>query len=259
MVEYLILDYEREFEAEQLLNSIKQYSNFEYTVTFLSNGGRNDYAIKFKEQGLIDKLIINETNVGCGAGTIQLFAQAKTKYAFYIQVDQVLNAHIDESTIKKLIDLIEINKYSYVDLSGDQGGGIYSERAQFISVDFYNSIPKSIGGPGPWDHIKWTEECIQNYIKDANLPIANIYAIDSNKKPFPIFTDAGKWSYRSNPDGSRWKHRTDTKELWMLEKPTNKFTFPRFSDAEWDEVLVNGWQDGKIPEKEIKDSFTYWK
>ena len=75
MVEYLILDYEREEESTLLLNSIKQYSKFSHTVTFLSNGGSQDYVKKLKNQGLIDKLILNEVNVGCGAGTIQLFAQ----------------------------------------------------------------------------------------------------------------------------------------------------------------------------------------
>jgi hypothetical protein len=56
-----------------------------------------------------------------------------------------------------------------------------------------------------------------------------------------------------------WKHRTDTKELWMIKKPTEKFDFPYFNDEEWELVLNNGWIDGEIPEKEKKHSFTYWQ
>ena len=259
MIEYLILDYQKKFEAEQLLESIKKYSKFKYSVTFLSNGGKHDYAIEFKKQGLIDNLIINETNTGGGAGTVQLFAQAKTKYALYIQVDQTLSGELGQQSIDSFINLIENENYSYIDLSGDQGRGNYSERAQFMPVKFYNSIPKTIGGPGPWDDMKWTEECVQDFIKNNNLKYKSVSFIDSNNRTIPIFLDAGKWSFRSNPDGSEWKHRTDTKELWMLKKPSQKFSFPRFSENEWEEVLHNGWQDGKIPEREVKDSFLYWR
>jgi hypothetical protein len=255
MIEYLILDYEREEEATLLLNSIKQYSKFPYIVTFLSNGGRQDYAKKLKEQGLINKLILNDVNVGCGAGTIQLFAQCQSKYAFYIQSDHILAAELNNEHIEIFIDLIEEKGFSYVDLAGDQCHGKYSERAQFISVEFYNSIPKSIGGPGPWHKIKWTEECIQNYIIENKLTYQSVY-FNSN---IPIFFNNGKWSHRSNPDGSMWKHRTDTKELWMIKKPTEKFHFPYFNDEEWELVLNNGWIDGQIPEKEKKHSFTYWQ
>ncbi len=258
MIEYLILDYEREQEANTLLESIKKYSDFDYKVTFLSNGGRQDYVLKLKENNLIDNLILNKDNVGCGAGTIQLFAQCKSKYAFYIQVDHILAGKIDQKFIDAMINSIEIDQCSYIDLSGDQGGGVYSERAQFMDVAFYNSIPKAIGGPGPWDHIEWTEKYVQDYIKNNNLKYKSFFFLDEKNRKIPIFLDAGKWSYRSNPDGSQWKHRTDTKQLWMLKKPKNKFSFPRFSDKEWNEVLLNGWEDGKIPENEIKDSFNYW-
>jgi hypothetical protein len=258
MIEYLILDYQREEEAFNLLKSIKELSNFPHKVTFLSNGGEK-YALNFKKQELIDKLIINEENVGCGAGTIQLFAQCKSKYAFYIQVDHVLSAALNEDHINYMISLIEKDGNSYIDLSGDQGRGVYSERAQFMPVKFYNSIPKAIGGPGPWDDIEWTEKYVQDYIKDKNLKYKSLFFTNENGQKIPIFLDAGKWSFRSNPDGSQWKHRTDTKQLWMLKKPTNKFSFPRFSEEEWSDVLINGWADGKIPKNEIKHSFHYWK
>jgi hypothetical protein len=255
MIDYLILDYEREEESSLLLNSIKQYSNFPHKVTFLSNGGRQDYALKFKEQGLIDKLILNDVNVGCGAGTIQLFAQCQSKYAFYIQSDQVLAAQLNQEHINTFIDFIENKGFCYIDLAGDQAHGRYSERAQFISVEFYNKIPKSIGGPGPWHKIKWTEECIQNFIIDNNLKYMSFYF----NSAIPIFLDNGKWSHRSNPDGSMWKHRTDTKELWMIKKPTERFDYPNFNNEEWEIAISSGWPDSQIPEKDKDHSFVYWK
>jgi hypothetical protein len=258
MIEYLILDYQRENEARCLLESIKKFSKFDYRVTYLSNGGRQDYVLKLKEEGLIDKLILNSVNVGGGAATIQLFAQCESKYAIYLQVDHELSCEINQQNINFFIDIIENQGIAYIDLAGDQGRGNYSERAQFMPVHFYNSIPKSIGGPGPWENMEWTESYVQRYIKDNNLKFISIF-FEKNNQKIPLFLDKGKWSFRSNPDGSEWKHRTDTKELWMLKKPTSKFSFPRFSDREWEEVLKNGWIDGKIPENEIKDSFNYWK
>ena len=120
MVEYLILDYERKEEARLLLNSIKKYSKFDYTVTFLCNGGEQSYAKKLKEEGLIDKLILNQVNTGSGGGTVQLFAQCETEYALYIQVDQILSAELTDKHIGAFIHLIENEGYCYVDLAGDQ-------------------------------------------------------------------------------------------------------------------------------------------
>jgi hypothetical protein len=258
MIEYLILDYEREEEARLLLESIKQYSKFDYTVTFLSNGGKQSYAKKFKEEGLIDKLVLNQVNTGSGGGTVQLFAQCEAEYALYIQVDHILAAELNQEHINAFIDLVENQGYCYVDLAGDQCNGVYSERAQFINTKFYNSIPKSVGGAGPWHDMPWTEEYMQNYIKDNNLKYRSVY-FTGEKAKLPIFLNNGKWSNRSNLDGSQWKHRTDTKQLWMIKKPTKKFDYPNLTDEEWKSAFNGDWPDGKIPEKEKPHSFKYWK
>lgn len=265
MIEYLILDYEREEEARLLLESIEKYSKFDYTVTFLSNGGDQTYAKKLKEEGLIDKLILNQVNTGSGGGTVQLFAQCETKYAFYIQVDHILAAELNREHINAFIDLVENQGYCYVDLAGDQCHGVYSERAQFINTEFYNSIPKSVGGAGPWHEMPWTEEYVQNYIKDNNLKYKSVYFEGDSrhqlgeKTKLPVFLNNGKWSYRSNLDGSLWKHKTDTGELWMIKKPTQKFVYPNFTDEEWESAFRGDWPDGKIPEKNEPHSFVHWK
>ena len=266
MVEYLILDYERKEEARLLLNSIKKYSKFDYTVTFLCNGGEQSYAKKLKEEGLIDKLILNQVNTGSGGGTVQLFAQCETKYALYIQVDQILSAELTDRHINAFIDLIENKGYCYVDLAGDQCNGIYSERAQFINTKFYNSIPKSVGGAGPWHGMTWTEEHIQNYIKDNTLKYKSVYIIDESQQDangqnvrMPVFMNNGKWSHRSNLDGSKWKHRTDTKQLWVIKKPTKKFDYPNLTDEEWELAFEGKWPNGDVPEKDKSHSFLHWK
>jgi hypothetical protein len=271
MIEYLLLDYQRPKEARNLLESIKSHSHFDYEVTYLSNGGNQDYVKSLKSEGLIDTLLLNPRNIGCGAATMQLFANCKSTYAFYIQVDHVLAGSITQDGINQFISLLKDQNvacpaglprpdgYSCVDLAGDQANpkGSYSERAQFINVEFYNSIPKSIGGPGPWNQIRWTEKCVQDYFIKNDLKIAHISPI--------LFRDTGQWSVRSNPDGSQWRQRSDTKQLWMLKAPTQKYSWPLFTDEEWEAVLrTKEWKDGDIPSrlKGTPSSFTvpekYW-
>ena len=240
--EYLILDYQRPHEARQLLESIKTYSDFDYEVTYLSNNGEQEYINSLKSDGLIDTLLLNPRNIGCGAATMQLFSNCQTEYAFYIQVDHTLVQPITRDVINQFTSLLKDHDYSCVDLAGDQANprGGYSERAQFINVEFYNSIPKTIGGPGPWNHIRWTEKCVQDYFKKNNLKIAHIDPL--------LFRDAGKWSVRSNPDGSQWRQQSDTKQLWMLVPPTEKYSWPLFTPEEWDQVLsTKEWRGGDIP------------
>tara|TARA_Y100000593_G_scaffold62397_1_gene115599 strand:- start:666 stop:1484 length:819 start_codon:yes stop_codon:yes gene_type:complete len=245
MVEYLLLDYNRPLEAEHLLTSIRDNSEFDYSVSYLSNGGEQDYVRDFESKGLIDNLILNSRNTGCGAGTIQLFSQCQSKYALYIQVDHVLNFKIDTKTVEQWGKLLETGEYHCVDLAGDQGKprGGYSERAQFIETSFYNSIPKAIGGPGPWSNMPWTEANVSDFFNTNNLKIAHVFC-----EGRPIFGDTGKWSMRSNPDGSVWRQKSDTKQVWMIKPPTEKWGFPAFTDTEWEEIIkTQSWPDGKLP------------
>ena len=251
MTEILILDYNRPKELLELVLSLEKFALFEKKVVILNNGGDGSQADSLQEAGLVDEVIHNQINVGCGLGTIQLFSQCKSKYAFYIQVDHELIAPIYDADISGFENLIEEKGFDYVDCAGDQGHGNYSERAQFIGRDYYLSIPKSAGGPGPLDDLVWTEESVQNASpKFYTIRLSNGY---------PPFLDKGKDSVRSNPDGSIWKHHPDTKVVYCLKKPTERFSFPPLSEAEWQIALDGGWpEEGRIISAWEDNSFEVW-
>ena len=115
--------------------------------------------------------------------------------------------------------------------------------------------------------MKWTEWYVQQYFAANNKTIDFITTLDpDDSKPREVcfFRDTGKFTVRSNPDGSRWKQRTDTKQLWMLSPPTERFSWPRFTKKDWREVLeTQMWPDGKVPFLQKQDSFKisddYWE
>lgn len=251
MVEFLLLDFYRPEETKLCVKSIRSNTSFDYKIRLLHNGPAEEYHGDLLESGLINYLHTNDANLGCGMGTMQLFAYCKTKYAFYVQVDQILRSKITQDSIDFFIKYIEKNdRVKYVDLAGNQGHGQYSERAAFVPVDWYNNIRKSPGGPGPLSHITWTEQCVQEHMREKVETFASTH----------LFLDNGKFSVRSNPDGSIWRHRTDQKTLWCIKKPNEKYVYPKLNDDEWKEAIAGNWpKEGKIPEKQKKDSFIAWK
>jgi hypothetical protein len=247
-ISFLLLDHNRPEESRLCLESIKKHcSEIKYKIYFLANGNDENYAQKFFEEGLIDHLIQNKKNNGCGFGTMQLFQTCDTEYAFYVQVDQFMISDLLPRDIEDFCRALEGGKVGHIDVAGDQGNGSFSERALFTSVSFYNAISKEGGGPGPYCHLKWSEESVQDYYRDNEI---HFLTTDL------IFQNNGKWSQRENPDGSKWRHRTDSKELWMISPPSIKYDYPKFSDEEWKEVLkTQSWEDGKIPKSELEHSF----
>ena len=163
MTEILILDYNKPKELMSLLLSLKKNADFDKTVTVLNNGG-DKYADQFVDAGMCDKVIHNAINIGCGAGTVQLFSQCKTDFAFYLQVDHSLESRITESMIETFKNDIIIEGNFYVDLAGNQGDGKYSETAQFIRRSDYLIAQKDFGGTGPLADQRSTEQSIQEYI-----------------------------------------------------------------------------------------------
>lgn len=272
-ISYLVLDYNRPNETNIALKSIKQFTKFEHQVIMLSNGGDQSYVGNFYAQGLVDKLILNKNNSGLGFGTTDLFKICDTKYAIYFQNDQYLGREFFEHELANMIDTLgqygsdmhlhpqrapatlnaEWKMIKSISIAGDQCQGQYSERAHLIEVDFYNRIPeKPNGGAGPYHHIEWNEGYIQKYYKSKKF--------SHYIWPKPLAGDNGCFSVRFNPDGSMWKHRTDTKELWMIKQPKEKYIYPNFTDDEWQSVLATGkWPDGQIPEKEKAHSFRVWQ
>jgi len=107
------------------------------------------------------------------------------------------------------------------------------------------------GGPGPNFHVPPLEHFIQKYFKDNNFNVGCINA----------YKDNGYLAVRQNPDGSLWNHEPDTKKCWLIKGPVKeKFSYPKFNDAEWDFVILNQKWEGEIPDNEKKESFivSHW-
>ena len=260
-VSIVILDFNRPKEAELLLKSLKSNAKFPHEIVYLSNGGEQEYVLDFYKNGLVDRLILNKENNGCGLGTRQGFQSAMCEWVIYAQVDQWLGRELHEINIEAFTQFLEINNktHLYIDLAGDQGNGNFSERALFINRKRYLEIPeldKTIGGPGPWANYRWTENLVQEYMKEAGLTFLtgeSVYCFGNN----------GKWSQRSYPCGGETVHATDTKILKVIKPLKQKYLdFPnlKLNDQEWELVLSGNWpEEGKIPEADLKDSFTCWK
>lgn len=246
-VSYLILDFNRPEEGKLLLDSLKKFAKHDKEIVYLTNGGKSDYAYDFLKNGLIDTLIVKKNGDGGGFGQTDLFKYCKTKYAFFIQVDHILINEITEYHIDQFVELLN-GGFKCVDLNGDQSGkDMWTDRAHFIDVDFFNSLgPFPNFGPG-LENGKWNEQHLQEKFRENNYKIAHISPL--------FFADNGKISIREAGDGI-YKHYTDTKQLWILKKPTFKTEiYPPFDDFEWSKVLSGEWIDGKIPSRWKKDSF----
>jgi hypothetical protein len=256
LVSIVILDFQRQKEADLLLHSLKEYAPFDYEIVYVSNGGRQDYVKQYYEDGEIDRLVLCHENEGCGVGTRLGFHAALGKYVLYVQVDQFLCRELTQQHVDAIVTFLTSNPQClYVDFAGDQGHGNFSERAFFIERLRYLSIPKleeTIGGPGPYANTPWTEELAQNYMRDNGLSFISAQPL--------YFADNGQNSIRTNPDGSIWMHYPDTKQLWLIQGPVKeRYIYPRLNDTEWASVLeTQSWEAGKIPEEEVKESFHVW-
>lgn len=253
LVSYLILDYNRPLETKLCLESIKNNSFFGYKTIFLCNGGDNqDYAIDLYKQGFIDKLILRKDNSGCGNGTVELAESCETKYFIYVQSDQILGVKFSKELLNNFINLMENQKINYIDLSGNQGGGKFTERAGILNTEFYKSIPKGekgkFGGPGPFNNERYVESYVQEFFQKNNIGFPSYH----------LFIDNGKWSIREMGDGI-YKHSTDEKKLFIIKKPTYKTSvYPPLNNEEWNLVLNGDWIDGTIPEEWKNHSFKIW-
>jgi len=252
-----ILDFFQEKESEQLLRSLKENLLIKANILFIDNGTPTNYSKRFLEEGLIDELIVNEENLGCGPATVQMYDVCKTPYLIYVQSDQKLIQKIDAEGINAMIKILD--EYHCIDMAGNQCQGKFSERANMMNVDFYKNIPKkTLGGPGITNSKKYVEEWVQEYFIDNNCLIAHV-------KP-TIFSDEGYYSVRqlSKEDPCILKHSCWTKEIWLLTEPPKKKyeVYPPLNEEEW-EKLINGdfpkWKNnerGYVPEAWKDNAFT---
>ena len=257
MISYLVLDYNRPTEGKVLLDSLQKYANHEKEIVYLCNGGESEYAYNFYKQGLINTLITKKIGDGGGHGQTDLWRYCKTEYAFFIQVDQELILEINEDIIKYFIKLLEQEHFSCIDVNGDQSGNSkWTDRAHFMKADFFHSLgPFPNFGPG-LDDGKWNEQHLQEKFIENNYKIAHISPL--------FFRDCGKYSVRQAGDGI-FKHRCDTKQLWVIKCPTFKTNiYPPLNDDEWQEVLTGKWAvwgrdvEGKVPASWKDKIFKAW-
>lgn len=254
-VSFLVLDFKKPEETVNCLYSIKEHALFPHRTIYLDNGSNENYPWSIYEDNLCDILIRNKIGTGCGNGTQQLFESCDTEWAIYWQNDQTLIRDLYDKDIEYFIDLIENKGYGCVDLAGAQNGvNNYSERAQFINVDFYKKIYKGekgqLGGPGVFNHKKYTEAFVSEHFKANNLNIAHLQPT--------IAKDCGKWSIRAIGDGL-YKWRCDTKQTYILKTPTYPTElWPPFNSEEWSKVITGQWVDGDIIEEWKKHSFRCW-
>lgn len=256
LVSFLVLDFEKRDFSRLCLESIRNRTKFEHKIIYLHNGPA-DYPAEFLEEGLIDQLIQTKKNNGLGVGTRDLFAASFSRYSIYWQNDQVMGRDFELSELEGVAAQLADSETKSISLAGRIcGEGIYSERAHLIKTEYYrfmeNTLGLSYGGAGPYHHIMWREEQIQKFYAKNGY---------RHRTDWPVLADDnGRTAERQNPDGSRWRHYPDTKQLWLLNGPVKeRFVYPKFSEREWDFVLTSQvWPAGEIPENEKKDSFHVW-
>ena len=264
-----LLDYNRPAESERCLRSIRQHLLVQpLQVLYLSNGGDQSHARQWYDEGLIDTLLLNKVNVGCGIAMKQMAAAALTEWVMMVQSDQYLLRPYTQIDFERMVELLSGRNESsilYYDLAGNQGRGHYSERAHLINRRRYLDITGMddvIGGPGPYAQSLWTERHVQNYM--AATPNKAGFGFVSDPAT-AFFADNGAWSEREyGPEygGAKTRHRTDTKRLFVLKPFTRRADgFPNLnlSDAEWADVLAGRWpEEGRIPEADKAHSFQCW-
>lgn len=252
LVSFLILDYSKPLESRRALESIKKNATCNHQVIYLSNGGIQDYVWEFYKEGLIDRLIFNKKNNGLGYGTEDLFRFCDTEWAIYWQNDQELMLPIKSESIDVFIEILDREKdIGAISLAGSPcGKNVYSERAHFINVPFYNSIPKTHGGCGPFNHLKYNEQAVQEYFKANKL---DFFALS-----MPMARDIGFYTIRELPDGAIVRMRTDTKSVRWIKLPTQSYMFPEMTEQEWADSIAGKWVPGNIPSKYLAGSFNCW-
>lgn len=253
-----ILDFYQENESRELLESLKKNLDIKLNILFIDNGTPKPYSHKFLEEGLVDELVVNEKNYGCGPATVQMYDICKTPYLIYVQNDQKLAQKIDAPMINTFIELLD-NSCDCIDLAGGQNGKRFSERANMMNVEFYKKVPKeTLGGPGITNSLRYVEEWVGDYFSDNDLKIAKVSPT--------FFSDEGHYSVRqlSQDDPCILKHSCWTKEIWILTEPPKRRyeVYPPLNDEEWEKLLSGDfpkWKNnerGLVPEAWKGNAFT---
>ncbi len=255
----LVLDFRRPIESRLCLESIKHHVKVPHTVIFCDNGSGEDYSLQFVREGLVDQLIVNRDSRGLGLGTKDLFSLAAPfTLSLYLQNDQLLIADLTEEFILAFCTPMYQGEPKVVSVSlagAPCGRGAYSERAHLIETNFYQNIERLAGlgyhGAGPYHDGPWREEQMQGLYRTQGWAHYTDFP--------PIVLDNGVYAVRDMKEGGLWCHRTDSKALWCITPPTVKNpVYPKLTQEEFELAARGCWEDGRIPEVEVKDSFRCW-
>ena len=260
-IDILVLDYNKPEETLTCLKSIQTSCIFPHRVILCSNGGAQDYIQEYYNQGYIDVLILNNKNEGLGFGTELLFKAARSKYVIYLQNDQYFRTYLAPTHIEHFKNWLEEDpSVKCLSLAGTPcGPNVYSERAHFISREFYlgledlgedgKGFPR--GGCGPyWDGPEsYDEGYVQRIFKKHGW---RVFSVDPQ-----LVMDNGKTAIRETEDGGIFEHECDTKVLRVICSPKTRQKFPNdLTDEEWEQILKGEWpEEGKVPQKWKEHSF----
>lgn len=255
LLTYLVNDFNKPVETKRCLESIRRCSDFPHEIILLSNGGDQSYIWSLYEAGLIDRLIVNKRNTGCGYGAELLFDACDTEYAVYFQNDQEMAVKLGCENVNQMIGLLKTNaEVGAISWFGyNCGFNVFNERAFLINRDFYRKIPKTHGGPGPFKHLKYNEQACQEWFKEKGYRFVAVQP--------QIVRDTGKYTIQETPCGGLFKQRTDTKAVAWIKLPKQKYVYPPLTDKEWEDTLAGKWVDWTIPEHYIVrgEVFTCWQ
>lgn len=256
LISVLVLDFKKPIETRLCLESLRRHMKVPHQIIYLDNGGAQSYPWDFYQQGLCDVLISKKIGRGGGVGQTDLFRYCDTKYAYFVQSDQTLLHDITFDIQQKFIDAMSVaGGADCIDLNGDQSGrGIWTDRAHFISVPWFNSLsPFPNGGPGPLHELRWNENYLQEIFARAGNRILHI-------RP-TFFADNGIYTVRELPCGGIVRMRTDTKAVEWLKTPKAEYVFPEHTAVEWTIAIAGEWVPGDIPSIYLSrgDSFNHWK
>lgn len=253
ILSFLVCDFRKKFETQNCLQSIKKHALLPHCTIYLDNGASDEnYPNDFYQQELCDIIIRKRRGMGAGFGQTDLIRFCSTKYFIFVENDQELIQDITQDRLNYFIDLLENKGFHCIDLNGDQSNkDAWTNRAHLMKTSFFNSFaPFPNGGPG-YDSLPWNEEFLSHKFRDNNYKIAHIRPL--------FFKDCGKWSIREAGDGL-YKHRTDTKILFIEKTPTYKTdVFPPFDTEDWELALSGNWpKDGKVPNLWKNNVFKCW-
>lgn len=260
-----VLDYTKPVESRLCLESIKKHIRFKHRVVFCDNGSGEDYPVKFVREGLVDQLIINRESTGLGLGTRDIMNASFSSITMMMQNDQLFIRDFTEAEFYMLAATLgkqtPEGRVASITLAGRATPiNVYGERAHIISTTFYKDMERrgALGYHGAGKYHSggpWREAQVQEIYRSENLihwmpPVA------------PWVRDNGVWGVRDMGDSGVYAHRTDSKALYVIVPPkvdtAKNPVYPKVSDEEFETIRKGEWQDGRIPEAEVKDSFDCW-